>query len=51
MKKHHDQAGSFSLKDGRLAFACTDGYIYPKIVQLEGKKKMPVEDFLRGNKI
>jgi len=51
IKKHHDQAGSFSLKDGRLAFACTDGYIYPKIVQLEGKKKMPVEDFLRGNKI
>jgi methionyl-tRNA formyltransferase len=31
-----------------LQFACTDGYISIKELQLEGKKKMTVEDFLRG---
>lgn len=36
--------------DGKsyLKFACRDGYIHLKDVQLEGKKRMPVEDFLRG---
>ncbi len=31
-----------------LRFACSNGYIYLKEIQLEGKKKMFVEDFLRG---
>ena len=31
-----------------LKFACPDGYIHVKELQLEGKKKMHVEDFLRG---
>lgn len=31
-----------------LKFACSDGYISVKDLQLEGKKKMSVEDFLRG---
>jgi len=31
-----------------LKFACTNGYIFVKELQLEGKKKMNVEDFLRG---
>jgi len=31
-------------------FACSDGYIYLDEIQIEGKKKMPVEDFLRGYK-
>jgi len=31
-----------------LKFACTNGYVYPKQLQLEGKKKLQVEDFLRG---
>ena len=31
-----------------LKFAAKDGYIYVKDVQLEGKKRMNVEDFLRG---
>ena len=36
--------------DGKtfLKFACTDGYIRIKELQLEGKKKMNIEDFLRG---
>ena len=31
-----------------LRFACADGYISIKELQLEGKKKMNIEDFLRG---
>ena len=31
-----------------LAFACADGYIFAKEIQLEGKKRMLVADFLRG---
>ena len=33
-----------------LRFAAADGYIHVKEIQLEGKKKMAVEDFLRGYK-
>jgi len=31
-----------------LKFTCANGYIHVKELQLEGKKKMKVEDFLRG---
>jgi methionyl-tRNA formyltransferase len=31
-----------------LKFACMDGYVYVNELQLEGKKRMLVEDFLRG---
>lgn len=31
-----------------LKFAAKDAYIHLKDVQLEGKKRMPIEDFLRG---
>jgi methionyl-tRNA formyltransferase len=31
-----------------LRFAGSDGYLYVKELQLEGKKRMSVEDFLRG---
>ena len=36
--------------DGKtfLRFACSDGYLDIKVLQIEGKKKMPVIDFLRG---
>lgn len=36
--------------DGKtfLAFACADDFILANEIQLEGKKRMPVTDFLRG---
>ena len=36
--------------DGKnyLKFSCADGFIYIKDLQLEGKKRMPISDFLRG---
>jgi methionyl-tRNA formyltransferase len=44
-------AGSAQIvTDGKtyLHFACADGYISVKELQLEGKKKMSVTDFLKG---
>ena len=37
-----------SDKKTYLKFACKDGYIHLKDVQLEGKKRMMIEEFLRG---
>lgn len=41
------------ISDGKtyLKFSCKDGYIYVLNLQLEGKKKMDIEDFLRGYRI
>ena len=41
-----------AVSDGKtfLKFACGNGYIHVTELQLEGKKKMTVEDFLRGHK-
>lgn len=52
-KKEHssgkDTPGTVQT-DGKtyLRYACKDGYIYVLTMQLEGKKRMTVEDFLRG---
>lgn len=48
----HEILGSH-LTNGKtyLKFVCSNGYLVCKQVQLEGKKKMGIEDFLRGNKI
>ncbi|MBK7883332.1 MAG: methionyl-tRNA formyltransferase [Chitinophagaceae bacterium] len=43
------KAGQFDTdKKTYLKFACINGYIFITELQLEGKKKMLVEDFLRG---
>jgi methionyl-tRNA formyltransferase len=49
---HANKIGSVST-DGKtyLKFACTGGYIHVLDLQLEGKKRMKVADFLRGYKI
>ena len=43
--------GSF-VTDGKTyaRFACRDGYIQLNDIQWEGKKRMPIKDFLRGYK-
>lgn len=38
----------FTDKKTFLKFACANGYISVKEIQLEGKKRMLIEDFLRG---
>jgi len=39
----HEMTGKSGLR-----FAAADGFIYPEEIQLEGKKRMAVADFLRG---
>ena len=45
--------GTSYITDGKtfLRFRCSNGMIEVKECQLEGKKKMSVEEFLRGNKL
>ncbi len=47
--QHNVPAGNH-LTDGKtyLKFACTNGFILAKELQMEGKKKLLTEDFLRG---
>ena len=49
IKKTNEMPGAV-ISDNKsfLKFACNDGYILVKELQPEGKKKMFVEDFLRG---
>ncbi|MXV16190.1 methionyl-tRNA formyltransferase [Hufsiella ginkgonis] len=46
------QAGGF-LTDGKtfLKFACTDGFISLLEVQMEGKKRLKIDEFLRGTRL
>lgn len=48
-QKHHATIGSFET-DGKtfLKFITTDGYINLINIQIEGKKRMPIIEFLRG---
>jgi methionyl-tRNA formyltransferase len=44
--------GTFSTDNKTyLKFACTDGYVHVTDIQLEGKKRMSIEEFLRGVKL
>lgn len=49
----HKHAAGKVLSDGKtfLKFSCIDGYIYILDLQLEGKKRMLTEDFLRGYRL
>jgi methionyl-tRNA formyltransferase len=51
-KEPETEPGSF-VTDNKtfLKFACTDGYIEVLDAQLEGKKRMGIEEFLRGVKL
>lgn len=43
------EAGNFATdKKSYLKFACSDGYVNILELQLEGKKKMKIDEFLRG---
>lgn len=46
----HDQEHGEVISDSKtyIKFACKDGYIHATDLQLEGKKRMNAEDFLRG---
>lgn len=47
-----DPPGTFRMGTNReLWVSCSDGYLRVLELQLEGKKKMTADDFLRGNKV
>ncbi len=50
---NHNRLAGATITDHKtyLKFACADGYIHVLDLQLEGKKRMQVQDFLRGYKI
>ena len=49
LKTPKETPGSFIIEDKKIAkFACKDGYLILNDIQWEGKKRMPIEDFLRG---
>ena len=50
--QQHDKTTGEVETDGKtfLRFTCADGYISLKDIQLEGKKRMGIEEFLRGYK-
>lgn len=49
LNNHSSTPGTFETdKKTYLRFACNDGYISVLSVQLEGKKRMDIKDFLRG---
>ena len=43
--------GNIQFEENRLMVACADGYVEVLELQLEGKKRMPTADFLRGTKL
>jgi methionyl-tRNA formyltransferase len=49
----HSLTSGFAVCDGRetLKVSCGNGFIHLKEIQLEGKKRMKVDEFLRGYKL
>lgn len=49
IKPHQLEPGSFQTDNKTfLKFACIDGFVHCKDIQLQGKKRMNIADFLRG---
>ena len=52
LEKHNFEPGSlFSDGKSTLKYSCIDGFIHLELIQLPGKIRMQVADFLKGNKI
>jgi len=48
LKSHSREAGDFDISKTEFKFYTKDGIYYPEDVQIQGKKRMPVKDFLNG---
>jgi methionyl-tRNA formyltransferase len=47
---HNEPAGQITAGKKTMKIAVTDGYIYPEIIKLQGKKQMDIRSFLNGIK-
>ncbi len=45
------QAGELSVRDGKLFVSCADGMLEIVELQMEGKKRLPAREFVRGARI
>lgn len=50
-KEHSQQAGVMEISKNEMKIYTQDGVYYPEELQLEGKKRMNIKDFLNGLKI
>lgn len=50
IKQHAEQAGTIIISKSEFKIYTNDGFYEPKEVQLQGKKRMSVKDFLNGIK-
>lgn len=50
-KEHSQQAGAMEISKNEMKIYTQDGVYYPEELQLEGKKRMNIKDFLNGLKI
>lgn len=48
IKSHLRMAGDFDISKNELKFYTQDGIYYPEDVQIQGKKRMLIKDFLNG---
>ena len=48
LESHSRDAGDFEISKNEFKFYTKDGIYYPEDVQIQGKKRMPVKDFLNG---
>ena len=48
LESHTREAGDFDISKNELQFYTKDGIFYPDDVQIQGKKRMAVKDFLNG---
>lgn len=44
------EPGEILTEKNNISIACKDGFIEPLVIQKEGKKKMEIKEFLKGNK-
>lgn len=51
IENHNDEIGKPMIKNENLMFPCSNGYIIPEEVQMEGKRKMTAEEFIRGYRV
>ena len=48
LESHSRDAGDFEISKNEFKFYTKDGIYYPEDVQIQGKKRMPIKDFLNG---
>ena len=51
LEPHQNEPGKVIIQTNQMLISCSDGFIIPTEVQFEGRKKMSIEEFLRGYRL